>query len=72
MIAGTAPTAPFPWNEADEMLTLLIKRAADLAHCCPGTQEEKEFDSLAQAIEAYEAKRWPVSHRRRGLNRKRN
>ena len=32
MIAGTAATAPFPWNEADEMLTLLIKRAGERAH----------------------------------------
>ena len=71
MIAGTAPTAPFPWNEADEMLTLLIKRAAELAHCCPGTQEEKEFDFLAHAIEAYEVKRWPASPRRPGLHRTR-
>ncbi len=51
---------PFPWKEADEMLTMLIKRAAELVDCAPGSPDDKEFDRLASAIEAYEAKRWPA------------
>jgi hypothetical protein len=43
------------------MLTLLIKRAAALVNCMPGSPEETEFDLLARAIEAYDAKRWPSS-----------
>jgi hypothetical protein len=59
MAARNFPGEPFPWNEADRMFTLLVKRAAELAHCSPGSVEEEEFDRLASAIEAYEAKRWP-------------
>ena len=58
MAARNFPGEPFPWNEADRMFTLLVKRAAELAHCPPGSGEEEEFDRLASAIEAYEAKRW--------------
>ena len=61
MIAGSAPAGPFPWKEADEMLALLIRRAAGLIHCRPGSSEEEEFNSLANAIEAYEMKRWPAA-----------
>jgi hypothetical protein len=64
MIVGAAPAAPFPWKEADEMLALLIRRAAELIHCRAGSPEEEEFDSLAKAIEAYEIKRWPAAPRR--------
>jgi hypothetical protein len=52
------------------MFTLLVKRAAALADCHPGSPEEEEFDRLTSAIEAYEAKRWPEGpppRRRRGL-----
>jgi hypothetical protein len=65
MIAGTVPTGPFPWKEADAMLSLLIRRAADLTHCRPGSLEEDEFTTLAKAIEAYESKRWPSAPKRR-------
>ena len=54
-----AGAIPFPWKEADEMLTLLIERALALGNCAAGTVEEIEFDQLASAIEAYEAMRWP-------------
>jgi hypothetical protein len=54
-----AGAIPFPWKEADEMLTLLIERALVLGNCAAGSIEEIEFDQLASAIEAYEAKRWP-------------
>ena len=53
------PDGPFPWDEADRMFTLLVKRAAELADRHPGSPEEEEFDRLVSAIEAYEAKRWP-------------
>jgi hypothetical protein len=48
------PDGPFPWDEADRMFALLIKRAAELADCqpSPGTPEEEEFDRLVSAIEA--------------------
>ena len=59
MAARIAPGEPFPWDEADRMFTLLVKRAAELAHCRMGSLQEEEFDRLASAIEAYEEKRWP-------------
>ena len=63
MIARIAPAGSFPWNEADRMFTLLVKRAAELAHCSSGSPQEEEFDCLATAIEAYEARRWPADRR---------
>ena len=59
MAATITPGEPFPWDEADRMFTLLVKRAAELAHCRMGSPHEEEFDRLASAIEAYEEKRWP-------------
>ncbi len=47
------------------MFTLLVKRAAELKDCHPGSPEEEEFDRLVSAIEAYEVKRWPDGLRRR-------
>ena len=63
------PDGPFPWDEADRMFALLIKRAAELAdrQPTPGTPEEEEFDRLVSAIEAYETKRWPDGPPRRRL-----
>ncbi len=63
MAVGTAPGEPFPWNEADRMFVLLVKRASELAHCRTGSPQEEEFDRLASAIEAYEVKRWPRDRR---------
>jgi hypothetical protein len=40
------------------MFTLLVKRAAELKDCHPGSPQEEEFDRLVSAIEAYEVKRW--------------
>lgn len=59
MTAGALPLQSFPWKEADEMLTLLVGRAAGLINCVPGSPGEREFDKLACAIEAYDAKRRP-------------
>jgi hypothetical protein len=47
------------------MFTLLIKRAAELADAAAGSPEEEEFDVVATAIEAYEAKRWPEGPRKK-------
>ena len=65
------PDGPFPWDEADRMFTLLVKRAAELSdrQPSPGTPDDEEFDRLVSAIEAYEARRWPGEpprRRRRG------
>ena len=61
------PDGLFPWDEADRMFALLVKRAAELAdrQPSPGTSEDEEFDRLVSAIEAYEAKRWPDGPPRR-------
>ena len=58
-MAKDVPKGAFPWDEADRMFTLLVKRAGALADSKSGSPEEEEFDRLASAIEAYEAKRWP-------------
>ena len=67
MAARIAPGEPFPWDVADRMFTLLVKRAAELAHCRMGSSQEEEFDRLASAIEANEEKRWPQG--RKGVQR---
>jgi hypothetical protein len=58
-VAKDVPEGVFPWDEADRMFTLLVKRAAELSDCKPGSPEEEEFDRLVSAIEAYDTKRWP-------------
>jgi len=63
MVTKFVPKGTFPWNEADKMFTLLVKRAAELVGCKEGSPEEEELERLANAIEAYEAKRWPMADR---------
>ena len=41
------------------MHALLIKRADELVGCTEGSPEEEELRTLADVIDAYEAKRWP-------------
>jgi hypothetical protein len=41
------------------MHALLVKRADALIGCTEGLPEEEELRALADAIDAYEAKRWP-------------
>ena len=45
------------------MPTLLVKRAAELADCHPGSPKEEEFDRLTLAIEAYESSAGPKGGR---------
>jgi hypothetical protein len=54
------PGNVFPWKEADQMLNLLVERAVELVSSSPGSSREKEFNSIAAAVEGYAAKRWPV------------
>jgi hypothetical protein len=45
---------------ADAMHALLIKRADELVGSVEGSPEETELELIVDAIEAYEAKRWPL------------
>lgn len=47
------------WQESDAMHALLIKRADALMGSTEGSAEEAELRTLADVIDAYEAKRWP-------------
>jgi len=42
------------------MHALLVKRADALEGCPKGSTEEGEVDAITDAIEAYEAVRWPT------------
>ena len=46
-------------READLMHALLVQRADQLDGCTENSPEERELEAIADAIEAYERKRWP-------------
>jgi len=43
----------------DALHALLVKRADDLEDCTEGSDQEHELAAITDAIEAYEAVRWP-------------
>jgi hypothetical protein len=49
----------FSTTEADAMHSILVHRADALQGCTEGSPEEAELESVINAIEVYEAKRWP-------------
>ena len=48
--------------EADTLHGLLVRRADALAGCAERSAEESELKAIVDAIEAYEAKRWPLGN----------
>ena len=54
---------PLPLTEeADTMHAVLMRRADRLAGCAAGSDEDAELKAIVDAIEAYEAKRWPLGN----------
>ena len=51
--------APPATAEADAMHALLVLRADQIEAYTAGSPEETEFNAIADALEAYEPKRWP-------------
>lgn len=49
---------PF-WPEADRLHALLMDRAEVLSGCIEDSPEEDELRAIADALEAYEFRRWP-------------
>ena len=47
------------WPEDDAMHSLLIQRADVLIGCTDGSADQDELEAIGEALEAYEALRWP-------------
>ena len=54
----TGPAIPATF-EADAMHALLVLRADALEGCPENSEETREFAMIAEALQAYEAIRWP-------------
>lgn len=48
------------WPEADALHALLMDRAEVLSGCIEDSAEEDELRAIADALETYEARRWPA------------
>jgi hypothetical protein len=64
-IAPSEPLADLS-READRLHALLVERAGEIGGCPDESLEDTEFKAIANALEAYEAKRWPEGRERRG------
>jgi hypothetical protein len=45
--------------EADRLHAVLLERADEIGGCPDGSAEDTELKGIIDALEAYEAKRWP-------------
>jgi hypothetical protein len=61
----TNDAAPAP-AITDALHALLLKRADHLEGCTKGSVEEGELEAITNAIEAYEAVRWPLGRTQDG------
>ena len=57
--APTGGTAFAAGAESDAMHSLLVLRADKIGYANEGSDEELELKLIADAVDAYEAKRWP-------------
>jgi hypothetical protein len=52
--------------EADRLHALLVERADEIGGCVDGSSEDTELKSITDALQAYEAKRWPTGREAAG------